>query len=76
MSAYKIIGQEWREAEKCGLSEIQLFKIPLLAIAVVKKSGHKDIFKQKLANNNLLKLYHDKNHSNLHASSQYFRQTS
>ncbi|XP_022171946.1 glutamate receptor ionotropic, kainate 4-like [Myzus persicae] len=48
MSAYKIIGKEWREEEKCGLGEIQLFKIPLLSIALVKKSGHKDIFKQKL----------------------------
>jgi len=49
MSAYKIIGKEWREEEKCGLGEIQLFKIPLLSIALVKKSGHKDIFKQKYA---------------------------
>ncbi|CAI6365967.1 unnamed protein product [Macrosiphum euphorbiae] len=48
MSAYKIISKEWREEEKCGLGEIQLFKIPLLSIALVKKSGHKDIFKQKL----------------------------
>lgn len=49
MSAYKIIGKEWKEEEKCGLAEIQLFKIPLLSIALVKKSGHKDIFKQKYA---------------------------
>lgn len=47
MAAYKTIGNEWREEEKCGLGEIELFKLPLLSIALVKKSGHKDIFKQK-----------------------------
>ncbi|XP_050060032.1 glutamate receptor ionotropic, kainate glr-3-like [Aphis gossypii] len=48
MSAYQTISKEWREEEKCALGEIQLFKLPLLSIALVKKSGHKDIFKQKL----------------------------
>lgn len=47
MAAYKIINNEWLEEEKCRLAEIELFKMPLLAIALVKKSGHKDIFKQK-----------------------------
>lgn len=47
ISAYKIISKEWQEEEKCSLDEIQLFNIPLLSIAVVKKSGHKDLFKQK-----------------------------
>lgn len=47
MAAYRVIGKEWREEEKCGLSEIELFKMPLLSVALVKKSGHKDIFKQK-----------------------------
>lgn len=46
-SAYQIINKKWREEEKCGLYEIQLFKLPVLAIPVVKKSGHKDVFKQK-----------------------------
>lgn len=48
VSAYKLISQLWREEEKCGLSEIQLFKLPMLALAVVKRSGYKDILKQKL----------------------------
>lgn len=48
VSAYKIISKLWKEEEKCGLSEIQLFKLPILALAVVKKSGYKDIIKQKL----------------------------
>lgn len=48
VSAYKLISQLWREEEKCGLSEIQLFKLPILALAVIKKSGYKDILKQKL----------------------------
>ncbi|CAH1738067.1 unnamed protein product [Aphis gossypii] len=47
-SAYQIINRKWREEEKCGLYEIQLFKLPVLAIPVVKKSGYKDVFKQKL----------------------------
>lgn len=49
VSAYKIISRLWKEEEKCGLSEIQLFKLPILSIAVTKKSGYKDILKQKLA---------------------------
>ncbi|XP_029347273.1 glutamate receptor ionotropic, delta-1-like [Acyrthosiphon pisum] len=48
VSAYKLISQLWLEEEKCGLSEIQLFKLPMLALAVVKRSGYKDILKQKL----------------------------
>ncbi|XP_050421371.1 uncharacterized protein LOC126833853 [Adelges cooleyi] len=48
ITAYKIISDTWREEEKCGLSEVQLFKLPILALAVVKKSGYKDVFKQKL----------------------------
>ncbi|VVC30079.1 Ionotropic glutamate receptor [Cinara cedri] len=48
VSAYKLISRLWREEEKCGFSEIQLFKLPILALAVIKKSGYKDIFKQKL----------------------------
>ncbi|CAH1738068.1 unnamed protein product [Aphis gossypii] len=48
VSAYKLISQLWREEEKCGISEIQLFKLPILALAVVKRSGYKDILKQKL----------------------------
>ncbi|XP_060851638.1 glutamate receptor ionotropic, delta-1-like [Rhopalosiphum padi] len=47
-SAYQVINKKWSEEEKCGLYEIQLFKLPVLAIPVVKKSGHKDVFKQKL----------------------------
>ncbi|XP_025422107.1 glutamate receptor 2-like [Sipha flava] len=48
VSAYKLISRLWREEEKCGFSEIPLFKLPILALAVVKKSGYKDIFKQKI----------------------------
>lgn len=47
VSAYKLISRLWREEEKCGFSEIPLFKLPILALGVVKKSGYKDIFKQK-----------------------------
>lgn len=47
ISAYKIIGNEWREEEKCGLADIQLFRFSTLSIPLVKNSGHKDIFKQK-----------------------------
>lgn len=47
MSAYKLISRLWREEEKCGFSEIPLFKLPILALPVIKKSGYKDIFKQK-----------------------------
>lgn len=49
MSAYKIISKEWKEEEKCGLAEIELFTFPHLSIALVKKSGYRDLFKQKYA---------------------------
>jgi len=45
--AYNIIAKTWQEHEKCSLSETELYKIPLLTIYVVKKSGYKDLFKQK-----------------------------
>ncbi|XP_050546126.1 uncharacterized protein LOC126908256 [Daktulosphaira vitifoliae] len=48
ITAYKLIGETWHEKEKCGLSSVQFFKIPILALAVIKKSGYKDLFKQKL----------------------------
>ncbi|VVC30078.1 Ionotropic glutamate receptor [Cinara cedri] len=48
ISAYKIIANEWREEEKCGLTEIQIFDLPPLSIPLVKNSGHRDLFKQKL----------------------------
>lgn len=47
ISAYKIISNEWREEEKCGLADIQLFRFAPLSIPLVKNSGHKDLFKQK-----------------------------
>ncbi|XP_025421996.1 probable glutamate receptor [Sipha flava] len=46
--AHQLINRKWLEAEKCGLSEIQIFQLPTLAIPVIKKSGHRDVFKQKL----------------------------
>lgn len=55
-SAYQIINKKWREDEKCGLYEIQLFKLPILTIALVKKSGYKDVFKQKYVFVYVLKL--------------------
>lgn len=48
VSAYQLISQYWYEEEKCGFSEIQLFKLPILALPVIKNSGYKDILKQKL----------------------------
>lgn len=45
--AYDIIAKTWKEHEKCSLEEIELYKIPLLTIYVVKKSGYRDVFKQK-----------------------------
>lgn len=45
--AYNIIAKTWQEHEKCSLSETELYKIPLLTLYVVKKSGYKDVFKQK-----------------------------
>lgn len=45
--AYHIIAKTWQEHEKCSLSETELYKIPLLTLYVVKKSGYKDLFKQK-----------------------------
>ncbi|XP_022170942.1 uncharacterized protein LOC111034171 [Myzus persicae] len=46
--AYHIIAKTWQEHEKCSLSETELYKIPLLTLYVVKKSGYKDLFKQKM----------------------------
>ncbi|XP_026805102.1 uncharacterized protein LOC113548425 [Rhopalosiphum maidis] len=46
--AYHIIAKTWQEHEKCSLSETELYKIPLLTLYIVKKSGYKDVFKQKM----------------------------
>ncbi|CAH1738065.1 unnamed protein product [Aphis gossypii] len=46
--AYDIIAKTWQEHEKCSLSETEVYKIPLLTLYVVKKSGYKDVFKQKM----------------------------
>lgn len=45
--AYHIIANKWLDHEKCSLSETEVYKIPLLTIYVTKKSGYKDVFKQK-----------------------------
>lgn len=52
VSAHKLINRLWDEDEKCGLSEIPVFKVPIFALAVVKKSGYRDILKQKLVSSN------------------------
>lgn len=50
--AYNIIASKWQEHEKCSLSEIKLFKFPVLTLYTVKQSGYKDLLKQKYVNKN------------------------
>lgn len=45
--AHDIIAKKWKEHEKCSLAEMELYKMPLLSSYILKKSGYKDIFKQK-----------------------------
>ncbi|VVC30077.1 Ionotropic glutamate receptor [Cinara cedri] len=56
--AYNIISKTWQEHEKCSLSEIELFKIPLLTLYVTKKSGYRDVFKQKMIQQHEVGLKH------------------
>lgn len=44
---YQLISDTFTEKEKCGLSEMQLFPIPILALPLVKHSGYRDIIAQK-----------------------------
>ncbi|XP_024081151.1 uncharacterized protein LOC106669347 isoform X2 [Cimex lectularius] len=49
IQGYKIISDTFHEDEKCDLGELSLFFIPRLSIPVIKKSGYREIFTQKLS---------------------------
>lgn len=43
-SGYEVISQTFTEAEKCGLKEIQAFRLPMVAIPLAKHSGYRELF--------------------------------
>ncbi|XP_054261628.1 glutamate receptor ionotropic, kainate glr-3-like [Macrosteles quadrilineatus] len=45
---YKMISETFLETEKCALSELQLFPMPMLAIPLTKRSGYRELFAQKV----------------------------
>lgn len=47
VSAYKAIAKTYMESEKCGLSEIQLIRLPMNTLSVERNSGYKELFKQR-----------------------------
>ncbi|KAK9504379.1 hypothetical protein O3M35_010722 [Rhynocoris fuscipes] len=46
---YKFISDTFEEDEKCSLSEMKLFTLPVLSVPVVKRSGHRELVTRKLA---------------------------
>ncbi|KAG8267878.1 hypothetical protein J6590_040661 [Homalodisca vitripennis] len=45
---YKMISETFLETEKCALSEIQLFPMPMLSLPLIKRSGYRDLFTKKV----------------------------
>lgn len=46
-TAYKAISLTFTEAEKCSLSELQMFNLPLTTIPVERNSGYKELIRQR-----------------------------
>lgn len=42
-SGYDIISKTFLEEEKCGLKEIEAFKLPMVAVPIKKHSGYRDL---------------------------------
>uniref|UniRef100_A0A0K8TVJ1 Ionotropic Receptor n=1 Tax=Epiphyas postvittana TaxID=65032 RepID=A0A0K8TVJ1_EPIPO len=47
-SGYDIISKTFTEREKCGLQQIQAFKLPMVAVPVRRHSGYKELFATRL----------------------------
>lgn len=50
-SGYDIISKTFTEHEKCGLKQIQAFKMPMVAIPLQKLSGYRELFATRSAHN-------------------------
>ncbi|XP_073949074.1 ionotropic receptor 75a-like [Choristoneura fumiferana] len=47
-SGYDIISKTFTEHEKCGLQQIQAFKLPMVAVPIRRHSGYKELFATRL----------------------------
>ncbi|CAH4037603.1 unnamed protein product [Pieris brassicae] len=47
-SGYDVISRTYTEGEKCGLKEIQAFKLPMVSVPIRKHSGYRDLFAVRL----------------------------
>ncbi|XP_038214536.1 glutamate receptor ionotropic, kainate 2-like [Zerene cesonia] len=47
-SGYDVISRTYTEREKCGLKEIQAFKLPMVAVPIRRHSGYRDLFAARL----------------------------
>ncbi|XP_055371854.1 uncharacterized protein LOC129605882 [Condylostylus longicornis] len=47
-AAYQVVSATYDEHEKCGLKELELFQLPVMAIPVKKKFPYKELFRQRL----------------------------
>ncbi|XP_037298268.1 glutamate receptor ionotropic, delta-2 [Manduca sexta] len=47
-SGYDIISKTFTEHEKCGLKEIQAFKLPMVAVPIVKHCGYRELIASRL----------------------------
>lgn len=43
-SGYDIISKTFTEHEKCGLQQVQAFRLPMVAVPVRRHSGYKELF--------------------------------
>lgn len=46
-TVYKAISQTFTEAEKCTLSELQIFNLPMTTMPVERNSGYKELIRQR-----------------------------
>ncbi|XP_068632718.1 uncharacterized protein [Battus philenor] len=47
-AGYDIISKTFTEREKCGLKEIQAFKLPMVAVPIRRHSGYRDLLASRL----------------------------
>nr|WPO56521.1 ionotropic receptor [Leucinodes orbonalis] len=47
-SGYDIISKTFTEREKCGLKQIQAFKLPMVAVPIRRHSGYRELFATRL----------------------------
>ncbi|KAL0880559.1 hypothetical protein ABMA27_001790 [Loxostege sticticalis] len=47
-SGYDVISKTFTEQEKCGLKQIQAFKLPMVAVPILKHSGYRELFAARL----------------------------